>query len=365
MSKEQLRHESQQRFVASNEEIEVGDAGHCPLPVATLLQTTANSEYMTQANTSGLTAHVYKVHADGRDWTLKLARDESLVRNIDGQTSFLNEVQRRRDFQVLKDNPSTCNEFFHVVETTYASFRKGIMLSPWIVGKHLDTFDEKVLLQLFDTLINFELHGFIEWDLCPGNILYDGEYITLFDFGYCYAFDPLSEYNSSGLELPLFHSIERLETRNFFGFLLVRENQWGRAEIMALFELEKRLALEAYRRKYRWLKKQGASETVLAWKEAILKRWHQGLANQAALEDLFLLESWRSHVFDVGEDLSGKSCTPMTLKRIDKLEETVINHLDLLKKMGGLFFGDENLSQNELLQKISKQRQLATEYQLP
>ena len=38
MSKENLRHESQLRFVASKEEIEVGDADQCPLPVTTMLE---------------------------------------------------------------------------------------------------------------------------------------------------------------------------------------------------------------------------------------------------------------------------------------------------------------------------------------
>jgi hypothetical protein len=359
------RHQSQLQFLASNREIEVGDVGALPLPLKQLLLTTADSDYVSKKITSGLTAHIYKIHSGGKDWTLKLARDESLVRNVDGLTSFLNEVQRRQDFQSLKANPATSGYFRHVVTTQYASFRRGVILSPWIVGRALDIFNEQVLTQLFDTLVNFELHGFIEWDLCPGNILFDGADITLFDFGYCYPFDPLTEYNSSGLELPLFHSIERLETRNFFAFLLLREHEWKHAELMALYELEKHLALEVYQRKYFWLRQHGASETVLSWKADILKRWREGLSNQANLEDLYLLESWRSHVLDVGDDLHGKTCTAMTLKRLDALENILHNHFGLLQKMDGLFFGDEKLSQTGLLQKIRRQRLQAVTFLLP
>ena len=44
----------------------------------------------------GLTARVYRVQLAGRDWALKVAR-RPVVQNPDGQTSFLNELQRRRD----------------------------------------------------------------------------------------------------------------------------------------------------------------------------------------------------------------------------------------------------------------------------
>ncbi len=56
----------------------------------------------------------------------------------------------------------------------------------------------------------------MEWDLCSGNLLVDRqEQLWLFDFGYMYPFDPLREFNSNGLADPLFHFVERFETRFF------------------------------------------------------------------------------------------------------------------------------------------------------
>ena len=57
------------------------------------------------------------------------------------------------------------------MNTTYASLRKGIILSPWIEGEHIHTYSEPVLESLFETLYHLEIEGLFELDLCPGNIL--------------------------------------------------------------------------------------------------------------------------------------------------------------------------------------------------
>jgi hypothetical protein len=204
----------------------------------------------------------------------------------------------------------------------------------------------------------------MEWDLCPGNILFDGKRITLFDFGYCYKFDPLTEFNSCGLNAPMFHSVERLETRNLFGFLLNREGKWSDQAILKLYELEKQLALEAYQYKHSILKQRGASETIMAWLEGIMQRWRAALSSSAALEDLMLVEGYRSHLLDVHDDIGGQSCTPMTLKRIAKLQDTVKRHYAVLKSLDGFFFGDENKTRAELLKEFEGYQARAREYQL-
>ncbi|GAA5218477.1 hypothetical protein ACFSJ3_07555 [Corallincola platygyrae] len=364
MDREAQRRQSQLDFVASGQDILVGSETLLPLPLSELSQTNKDSDYVIETFAGGLTAHVYRIRVNGQDWNLKLKREQSLVKNVDGQTSFLNEVQRRRDFQSLKDKPTTAEAFSHVVPTAYASFQEGVMLSPWLEGEVLDEFNESVLTQIFDTVVNFELNGFIEWDLCPGNIIYDGEQISLFDFGYCYTFNPLTEFNSNGQSAPLFHSVERLETRNFFGYLLKKEQEWSHKEILTLFELEKRLALQAYEYKYSALHKAGAEQSVLSWVDQYIKRWRKALSTPAGLEDLFLVESFRSHLLDVHDDLSGQSCTPMTLKRVDRLEEVLSDHFGALKALDGLFFGDENLTQSELLTRTKKQKKEAVRFQL-
>jgi hypothetical protein len=73
-----------------------------PLTLLQLKNTTKSSNYVVQSFNSGLTAIVYQIQMNGQSWTLKLKRSVSLVNNIDGQTSFLNEVQRRRDLVKLK-----------------------------------------------------------------------------------------------------------------------------------------------------------------------------------------------------------------------------------------------------------------------
>jgi hypothetical protein len=365
MSLEQERQNAQLAFVASGQQIEVGDLELLPLPVAQLASTTSSSPHVELAYESGLTAYVYKIQASGRSWTLKCKRAESLVKNVDGQTSFLNEVQRRRDLAALQHNPESSSQFTHIVETTYASLLDGIILSPWVEGSHLQRFDGRVFDQVFSTIVNLELAGFFEWDFCPGNILDDGARITLFDFGYMYRFDPRVHYNNNGVATPLFHGIERFETRNFFDFLLRNPQGLGESGLLALYHEEKQYALKHYTDKLARLERMKAAEPVLRWQGAILQRWQRALAKGDALQRLYILEGFRSNVLDLFDDLHGKSCTPWSLKKADFALRMLQEHYLLLKEDHGLFFGDEAKTQLELVTKYQGLKAKALEYQLP
>jgi hypothetical protein len=365
MSLEQERQREQLAWLASGRPLEVGERSNLPLPLETLAATTADSPHVLQAIDSGLTAFVYRIHADGRDWTLKRQRPESLVRNVDGQTSFLNEVQRRADFTALKADPEQAPLFTHLVETRYASLREGVILSPWIEGERLQRFDARVYAQLFGTIVNLELGGFFEWDFCPGNVLDDGERVTLFDFGYMYRFEPRQHYNNNGLATPLFHGIERFETRNFFGHLLRNPERLDERGLLSVFREEKAAALAHYEHKRARLEALGARAQVLRWQEDINARWRRALSGEEALGRLYLVEGFRSHVLDLFDDLHGRSCTPTTLTRADWVLGALREHFTLLREERGLFFGDEVLSQTELLRKYTELREMAREYQLP
>lgn len=139
--------------------------------------------------------------------------------------------------------------------------------------------------------------------------------LWLFDFGYMYPFDPLREFNSNGTQDPIFHAVERFETRFFFGWLLssaLTENQQ-----LTLFRQLKQRAVASYQRKVHWLHTQQATSQVLAHYRQIIERWQTALSSEHAFVHLFQLEAFRSHVLDIEDDLHGQSCTPLTLKRID------------------------------------------------
>lgn len=313
------RQQAQLAFTASGAELEVGRPEDCPLPLSTLAMTDGREAYVSRELSGGLTAHVYRVEAQGQSWTLKRARERCLVQNADGQTSFLNEVQRRADLQALKARPELAERLTGIVDTCYASFRRGVLLSPWIDGEQVTEWDETRLVDLFDTVITLASQGLFEWDLCPGNVLDDGR-IRLFDFGYLYRFDPLREFNSDGLASPGFHPVERFETRQFFAWLLGQEQAGGNHALTA-FRLEKSIALDRYQRWHAELARQGASNTVLDRLGGIIRTWQTALAGSA--EALYLREAWRSHRLDLADDLDGQTCTPLTLQRLAWLKDTV------------------------------------------
>jgi len=363
MNLEQQRQQAQQMFVDSGQNIEVGSLQDIPLTLEQLKTTTSESNYVVETFDSGLTAVVYHLQIDEQHWTLKKKRKVSLVNNIDGQTSFLNEVQRRQDLAELKQGSPAC--FKHIVDTQFASFTDGIILSPWIEGKPLSTLNRDAFQQIFSTIVNLELSGLFEWDFCPGNILLDNQHaIRLFDFGYMYQFDPKLHFNSNGQDTPLFHGIERFETRFFFDYLLKNPLNLTIEALFELYRIEKRCALEAYQLKLQQLIELGADANVVTRQREINHNWQEALENEAAMQALYLVERFRSNVLDLLDDLHGQSCSPYTLKKADLALDLLDSHFDLLSSQNAFFFGDELLSKSELIAKYSQLRKDAEGYQL-
>ncbi len=316
---EAIRRQQQLRIAATQAQIEIGAPCDAPLPLDQLAALTADHPDVRETLVSGLTAIVYKLHAQGRDWAVKCARPECLVKNVDGQTSFLNELQRRAELAALRALPGGSQRWAGVVSTVYASRRHGVIVSPWIAGEPVRAWSERSLCQLFSLGRELVRAGFFEWDFCPGNVLDDGQRVWLFDFGYMYRFDPLQHFNSAGTgsSVPQCHLAERIETRHVFGWLLELERNDGLEAALRAFRLEKTIALDTYLQLRSELQADGASASVLGWLGALIERWRGALAGD--LLGLYLQEGWRSHTLDLEDDLQGQTCTPGTLRRADWL----------------------------------------------
>ena len=358
MTAEQQRRQSQLAFATSGAELEIGAPADCPLPLEQLAATQGDETYVRERFAGGLTAHVYRIKAGGRNWTLKRARERCLVQNPDGQTSFLNETQRRAALRLLKQDAQLGKRLAAIVDTQYASLQRGVLLSPWIAGEAVEQWHERQLLELFDALGALLLGGLFEWDLCPGNTLDDGQ-VRLFDFGYMYRFDPLRQFNSNGTSTPQFHAAERFETRQYFAHLLKLE-QRSDGEALRALRLEKQIALLAYQRLHRELSARQASASVLDWLQGIIDEWRSALNGD--LEGLYLREAWRSHSLDLDDDLSGQTCTPLTLQRIDWLERNAQERYADLQRLA--VFGETAPGAAKLLGEFAEARKLAQQWQI-
>jgi hypothetical protein len=370
-SLDDLRHANQLAILDAGTELATGSLDGLPWSAAELGALRDDSPPVTMTIGSGLTAIVRRVEEPepaARRWTLKQARAESLVRNLDGRTSFLNEVQRRIDVQALKAAPGGRERWRGLVDTRHASLRHGVILSPWIEGEAIpvDGWDERRLSQVLGTLGALWLEGLFEWDPSNGNLLDDGAQVRMFDFGYCYRFDPLRQFNTAGRgdDLPMFHPAERFETRTFCAVLLALEAQAGRDVALAAFRREKAVALDVYRGLRDAVAARGAQPHVVAWLEAIVARWAAALAPGADLGRLYLAENWRSHALDLDDDLRGRTCTPMTLRRADWLLAAIDAHFDALRADDALFHGDEALDRAALRTRYAARRAEAATLQV-
>jgi hypothetical protein len=222
--------------------------------------------------------------------------------------------------------------------------------------------DARTLGLFFDQLVELLLEGFFEWDFAPGNILDDGRQLRLFDFGYMYRFDPLVEPNNNGWESPLFHGVERFETRNYFAFLLTLEQTHGVGAALEALRLEKALAVAAYQRLQAGLHARGAAPRVIDQLAHHIAAWRRGLDGD--LRGLYLGEGWRSHRIDLDDDLRGQTCTPLTLARIDWLLAAVRERFAELGDLQALFWDDAGQSQAELVRILEHARTQAQGWQL-
>lgn len=343
---EQQRQQRHLHLLQSNAELESGSEAGLPWRIAELAAIRGDEAFMVQTIDSGLTATIHHLRADGRDFALKRARKECLVRNVDGQTSFLNELICRQRIEALR---AGANALSAVTKTYAASLRHGVLLTEWVDGESIREWDRRKLQQVFAAGCELLLAGLFEWDFCSGNLLDDGEWIRLFDFGYMYAFDPLRHFNSAGNgdSQPMFHLVERFETRNYFAYLLKLEKEQGVDAALAAFRMEKEVAIEAYQSLRQQLLQRGATAVIGDWLQAFITRWSSALAGD--LYPLYLQEGWRSHVLDLDDDLRGKTCTPMTLQRGEWLLHALRRHHDDLLRLDAFFWHDRECDQEQLL----------------
>jgi hypothetical protein len=349
------------QLLQSDTELTLGNEQGLPWRVSELAAIAGGEACVVHTIDSGLTATIHHLRADGRDFALKLARQECLVRNVDGQTSFLNELICRQRIDSMRAEP---NAFAAVTRTYAASLRNGVLLTEWVDGEAIQIWNRRGLQQLFAAGCELLQAGLFEWDFCPGNVLDDGEHIRLFDFGYMYAFDPLRHFNSAGNgdSQPMFHLAERFETRNYFSYLLQMERTRGIDGALAAFRVEKEVAIEAYRTLRQQLLQRGATAAIGEWLQSIITRWSDALTHD--LYSLYLQEGWRSHVLDLDDDLRGQTCTPTTLQRGEWLLHALQHHHDDLRALDAFFWHDRERNQQQLIAAYHEHLALARRYQI-
>jgi tRNA A-37 threonylcarbamoyl transferase component Bud32 len=359
----EARRKSQLDFLKSGANIIIGCEDVLPVSLQELTKVDENHHFVERVFDGGLSAIVYKLNINGKNYNLKKKREKILVENVDGQTSFLNEVQRRQELKLAKERePEMYNG---IVNTLYANLHKGIFFSEWIEGEVASVYNKQIFRHLFQTMSNMEKIGIFENDPTIGNIVVKDDNITLFDFGYAYPFNPLKEINMEGFNELVFHAVERFESRAFMIHLLDIEMLIGFEQMLDLFRMEKEVALEVYNEKIEWLTEKKADEAVVDYYRKIVSRWKEALKNNDNLKKLFELEQFRSFLIDVVDDISGKSCNPDTLIKAEKICDTIRKNFDYLKANDAFFWqGEDEMTQEELIKKYDRNRQLVEKYQL-
>ncbi len=363
MNHAEIRQQRQLEFVNSHEDIVVGNIHELPISLEKLKVIDRNSDCVVRYINGGLTSEVFKLEIDGKFYTLKKKRKEALVRNIDGQTSFLNEVQRRQDFAIAKrDNPDGLES---VIDTIYAGFKDEIIFSPWVEGDEVSGYNQELLDNLFFTLFNMEKSDVFECDLCSGNILVrPSNKVKFFDFGYAYKFNPLTEFNSDGKDRPEFHMAERFETRTFMQHLCDIEEGVGKDKSLELYTLEKEIVLKYYAMKKEWLQENNADIEVVEHIAYFINLWQDSLKTMAGIKKLYSLDQFRSFLLDLEDDVRGKSCNSDTIIKGKKVVQALVNDYDFLKENNIFIPEDNGLSQQELVDKYNHCLGLAEKYQL-
>ncbi|MBN2795676.1 MAG: hypothetical protein JXR88_09735 [Clostridia bacterium] len=351
----EARKKIQKALLERNEEVSLKES-HIPIEILKALD--ENHPLVKKTLKGGLTAYVYKFEYEGKNYCLKKKREHIKVQNDDGQLSFLNEILCRKHIEKYRENPLIDKG---VSKTYYASLKEGLILTEWIEGEHPTTFNRTRIKHTFKLLNALESIGLFEWDLCSGNLLYREDQLIVFDFGYMYQMDPLKGVNSEKMNAPVFHMVERFETRAYMGYLLNYIHQ--RDELMNLYRILKEEAVIAYEEKIVYLKSHFASNEIIEFYEAYKQLWNAHLVNDEALYALFLEDGYRSYALDVHDDLTGQTCTKGTLKKIDYLLETLKTSYDDLNMQSKLLWFDE-MSKADLLSTYELRKENAKKWQV-
>lgn len=326
------RQAAARRWLAEGRPLTVGDGRALPRAPAALRRLAPGDAGVFAVVDGGLTGRVLGWQQGDARWAVKQVWPASRVHNADGETAFVNELLRHRELADARDAGVPLPGILHAV---YGDLALGLLVTPWVDGGPPDVADARALAQLFDTGVHLHLAGHFEWDWSPGNLLDDGRQVWLFDFGYQYRFDPLARLHSGGdAAQAAHHLVERLGSRWAHGALLQRAQTHGDAAAVQAFGQFQALGIAAMRRLAAALAGRGAVPAV----PATLRAWAD--AAEAALSAdpaaAWRAEAWTAHLHDVADDLQGRSCTPMTLRRLDWLAATLRDHARALAAAGRL-----------------------------
>jgi hypothetical protein len=346
-------------FLARGAEFSFGIQASCPMSAAALASIDQRHTLVRETLDGGLTATVYKVAIGERSFALKRAREACKVQNLDGKTSFLNELQRHAELRALRESGV---DLPGVIAPLYGSLRHGFVISTWIEGEPVVRWDARRIRQVLALGARLIEQGFFEWDFCPGNLLDDGQIVWMFDFGYMYRFDPLTQINSAGdgRNYPQFHLVERIETRNLFAYLLEIEESRGETAALDLFRLHKEIAAETYQHLRDRLARKGASRFVLSFYDDLIARWRNALNGD--LQALYVHDAWRAHSADLTDDLHGTTCTNGTLLRARWLIKRALTHYAQLCSIDALVNSDRVPSAQVLSDRYTAKYEKARRY---
>jgi hypothetical protein len=303
---------------------------------------TKDHEACFHSTLEGLTSKNFNIEVQGIKYNIKLQRRPILVQNEDGQTSFLNEIQRREELEVLRKSNPIIDQ--GIVKTIYANLRDGIIISEFISLDHGDPYTQENLLELRQLLFELDINGFFEWDLTASNILMRQGHVTLFDFGYMYKYSPLLEYNNEGTKHPNFHPLERFETRYYMHYISTLNHK----DSQVAHRFYKRLMMEYFTDKAKWIKKQKGNPKIIQTYRKMAHNLSKHLKDPKLYQILYVGDMYSMLALEIRDDLSGKCCSSKTLDNVAKMKTLIQNKYSLLHASKRLL-EEDNLTKEDLL----------------
>lgn len=350
---DERRREAGLHWLRSGEEVRVGDPRKLPLPFRELAQVTADHPAVRSCHEAVTTDILCLALGDFR-YTLKIWRRERPAEDIDGLLSFMTELLCRRRIEAARHDleSGTHSGMRYLVKSIFGSLNHRVLISPWIEGQTLadlpfaDWTDER-LANVFAAHASLLRLGLFDWNPTANNVLcVEGHDVRLFDFGYCYPFNPLLEGNSNWEERPYANLAERFETRCLFPTLLARGEDLTGDFALGLWRRAKAALAPRMRYHAESLYAMGAAHGMVLHHRALASEWEACLADPAHGEATFLHELVRSLYLYVLRDLLQHSCNAFTLEAATALGRCLREHRRafvgdfLLPEMQGLSVDD-------------------------
>ena len=300
--------------------------------------------------TDGIIYKIRNKHA--KEFALKVKKQKYMLETHE-ENPYNHELEIRRQLYNRRIKG--------IIPTIYASTKDGILLSEWNTGCFIENqlpskggINKEKIESALNVLLELEMKGFFDWYVNINNILYVEDEAYLFDFGYMYTFDVLTEFNPNGIKEPYFSMFQIYQDKHLMHYVTRLEKLSQKKVAFDIYRAYITLLEKAYDKKIATLLKLGSASYIInenKRKQAFIRKVLMQDSNTAyTLKSQYIIDKYRSHKLNIESNRRGKYYNNIFLTRCHLMIELIEESYEMLKINDAFLWEDIGYKKEKLLE---------------